>query len=90
MGRTERNLSTRISESLPKDLLLNGSKLPSSSKGKHILDYGYAVDRAQSFGIFAKLRTPQIHRFVEASAICRIKPDLCVHKNFAVHLALPW
>ena len=66
------------------------SKLPSSSIGKHILDYGHAVDRTQSFRILAKLRTPQILRFAEACAIRRIKPDLCVQKDFVVHLALPW
>ena len=69
---------------------LNGSKLPSSSIGKHIVDYSHAVDRTQSFRILAKLRTPQILRFAEACAIRRIKPDLCVQKDFVVHLALPW
>ena len=90
MGRTEKNLSTRISEHLPKGLLLNGSKLPSDSIGKHILDYGHAVDRTQYFRILAKLRTPQILRFAEACAIRRMKPYLCVQKDFVVHLALPW
>ena len=90
VGRTKRNLSTRISEHLPKRLLLNGSKLLSSSIGKHILNYGHAVDRIQSFRILAKLRTPQILCFAEACAIRRIKPDLCVQKDFFVHLALPW
>ena len=28
--------------------------------------------------------------FAEALAIRRIKPDLCVQKEFVVHLALPW
>ena len=69
MGRTERNLSTRISEHLPKGLLLNESKLPSSSIGKHILDYVPAVDRTQSFRILAEFGTPQILQFAEASTI---------------------
>ena len=79
---SERSLSTRISEHLPKGLLLNRSKLPSSSIGKHILDYGHAVDRTQSFRILAKLRTPQILRFAEACAIRRMKPDLMCTEGF--------
>ena len=88
--RTERILSTRIFEHLPKNLILNGSKLPTSAIGRHILDSGHVVDRNQSFKIIARMKNSQLLRFAEASAIRRIKPDLCVQKEFVVHLALPW
>ena len=29
-------------------------------------------------------------KYAEASGFRRIKPDLCVQKQFVVHLALPW
>ena len=38
IGWSERILSTRISEHLPKNVILNGSKLPTSAIGRHILD----------------------------------------------------
>ena len=53
IGRTERILSTRISEHLPKNLILNRSKLPTSAIGRHILDSGHVVDRNQSFKVIA-------------------------------------
>ena len=55
IGRTERILFTRISEHLPKNLILDGSKLPKSAIGRHILDSGHVVDRNRSFKIIARV-----------------------------------
>ena len=66
------------------------SKLPTSAIGRHILNSGHVVDRNQSFKIIDQMKNPQLLRFAEASAIRIIKPDLCVQKEFVVHLALSW
>ena len=58
IGRTERILSTRISEHPPKNLTLNGSKLPTSVIGRHILDSGH-VDRNLSFKVIARVKNFQ-------------------------------
>ena len=81
IGRTERILTTRISEHPPKNLILNRSKLPTSALGRHILYSGPVVDRNLSFKIIARMKNPQSIRFAEASAIRGIKPDLCVQKE---------
>ena len=90
VGRTERILSTRISEHVPTNLTLNGPKLPSSAIGRHIIDSGHVIDKTKAFKVITRARNAQLLRFAEASAIRRIKPDLCVQKDFVAHLALPW
>ena len=78
------------SEHVPTNLTLNGPKLPSSAIGRHIIDSGHVIDKTKAFKVITRARNAQLLRFAEASAIRRIKPDLCVQKDFVAHLALPW
>ena len=75
IGRTERISSTRILEHLPKNLILNGSKLLTSAIGRHILDSEH-VDRNQSLEIIARMKNLRLLRFAEALAI----RTLCIKK----------
>ena len=58
--------------------------------GRHIIDSGHVIDKTKAFKVITRARNAQLLRFAEASAIRRIKPDLCVQKDFVAHLALPW
>jgi hypothetical protein len=90
IGRTERRLSTRISEHIPRNLALGGGKLPNSSIARHLLDSNHQVDSSSAFKIIFKHRNRRILRFAEAAAIRRFKPDLCKQLDFVTSLALPW
>ena len=69
------------SEHVPTNLTLNGPKLPSSAIGRHIIDSGHVIDKTKAFKVITRARKVQLLRFAEASAIRRIKPDLCVQKT---------
>ena len=82
-------LSIRIAQHLPTNLMLNGPKLPSSAIGIFIIDSRRVFNKTKAFKVITRARNAQLLRFAEASAIRRIKPDLCVQKDLVVRLALP-
>ena len=59
IGRTERCLSTRIREHLPKWLLNSVDKTPKSSITKHLLDSEHSVDFNNSFKVINKQSNSQ-------------------------------
>ena len=89
VGRTERHLSTRVSEHLPSWLSNPTGKIPTSSIARHILDTGHSIT-AQSFRVIARQRNSRVLRFAEAASIWKLQPNLCVQKEFSTQLALPW
>jgi hypothetical protein len=100
IGRTNRQLSTRMSEHIPKWLANQIShpdyvigtegRHPASSVAKHLIETGHRVNIANSFKIIFHTPKPQLLRFAEALAIKRKNPELCVQKQFVITLRLPW
>ena len=90
IGRTERNLLTRIKEHIPKSLRLAGGKLPKSSIARHLIDSGHHVDPSTSFKVINCQRNGLLLRFAESAAIRKWKPSLCTQKEMVVNLSLPW
>ncbi|CAH8579144.1 unnamed protein product [Schistosoma curassoni] len=90
IGRTERRVQFRISEHIPKNLTLRGTKAFNSAIARHLLDTGHTVDIMRAFKIINRQRTTTTHRFAEAIAIKKLKPDLCIQKETLINLSLPW
>ena len=90
IGRTERRLSDRINEHVPKKLWMNTHRKYDSSIAKHLLETGHIVDPQTTFTIISRQSKPQLLRIAEAVAIQNYKPDLCIQKEFVVGLHLPW
>nr|CAH8828540.1 unnamed protein product [Trichobilharzia regenti] len=99
IGRTHRSLQVRASEHIPKWLQkqmessepINGeNRRPSSSIAKHIIETGHKIDVNRSFKPIYKTCLGRILKFVEALAIRKFKPPLCVQKQFVITLNLPW
>nr|CAH8826365.1 unnamed protein product [Trichobilharzia regenti] len=84
IGRTERQLSTRMMEHLPKWLETAECKVSKSSVTKHLVDYGHDIDDVKSLTSVSKQRNKKI-------LVIRVyKPGLCVQKEMVVTLNLPW
>ena len=98
IGRTNRSLQIRASEHIPKWLQkqiasaepINGeNRRPSSSIAKHI-EIGHKIDVYTSSKPIYKTCVGRILKYVEALAIRKFKPPLCVQKQFVITLNLPW
>ena len=97
VGRTTRQLSTRIREHLPRWLRHGGKGLISSTVLAHLVDTGHQVDPQKAFGVVLKI-PPNRSKAVrlrmlataEAISIRRLTPNLCVQKRFVQTLQLPW
>ncbi|CAH8821014.1 unnamed protein product, partial [Trichobilharzia szidati] len=99
IGRTHRSLQVRATEHIPKwlqqqmkspDTIEPGNRCPTSSIAKHIIETGHKVDFNSAFKPIYKTRLGHILKFIEALAIKRLKPVLCVQKLFVITLNLPW
>jgi hypothetical protein len=100
IGRTNRQLSSRINEHVPKWLhdqlgsgnphINSGGRNPNSSIGKHLLDNPHCVNARERFRIIFRSTKATVLRFAEALAIKTFNPLLCVHKQFVITLNLPW
>jgi hypothetical protein len=89
VGRTERQLSVRAAEHLPRWLFTANRKQPKSSITKHLLDTNCTAT-LNAFQVISRQSKPNVLRWAEAVAIRRLKPDLCVQKEMVLTLALPW
>ena len=97
VGRTTRQLSTRIKEHLPRWLKHGGEGVISSAVLSHLVDTGHRVDPQNAFKVLFRI-PPNRSKAVrlrmlataEAISIRRLTPDLCVQKRFVQTLQLPW
>ena len=90
IGRTERRLSTRMMEHLPKWLNTAEFKVPKSAITKHLVDYAHDIEAKKSFTVVSKQRNRKMLAIAEACAIRIYKPALCIQKEMVVNLNLPW
>ena len=90
IGRTVRNLSTRIGEHIPSWLRSEGTGIPKSAITKHLHQTGHRVDSEKAFKVIYRARNKQTLAFAEAVAIHKRSPDLCVQKQMVVNLGLNW
>ncbi|CAH8484819.1 unnamed protein product [Schistosoma mattheei] len=99
VGRSNRDLQLRVGEHIPKwlqnQMNSNGEIRPqdrqtSSSIAKHLIETGHKVDIKSAFVVLYKSLQGRILRFIEALAIRKLKPPLCVQKQFVLTLNLPW
>ena len=75
IGRTVRNLSTRIGEHNLSWLRPEGTSITKSAKTKHLHQTGYSVDSEKAFKVIYRARR---------------SPDPCVQKQMVVNLGLNW
>ena len=100
IGRTDRQLTQRMSEHIPKWLkrsMLLGSpkhqpsnRNPSSSIAKHILATGHTVDPISSFQPLLRNLNSKLLAFSEAMLIRLRNPPLCSQKVLTQSIHLPW
>ena len=101
IGRTDRQLSERISEHIPKYLsrrmdvndttqLPPQNRNPASSIAKHLLMEGHIVDQNQAFRVLLRNPQPRLLAFYEAMLIRIHSPVLCAQKHLKQTLRLPW
>jgi hypothetical protein len=90
IGRTQRHLSDRVAEHLPKWLFSSANKQPRTAITKHLVDTMHTNGSPDSFSVISIQRNARLLRFAEAVAIRRMKPELCVQKDMVQSLALPW
>ncbi|CAH8561201.1 unnamed protein product [Schistosoma rodhaini] len=99
IGRSNRDLKIRVGEHVPKwlqkqiqsnDPIRVEDKHPSSSVAKHIIETGHKIDLNSAFVVLFKSVKGRILRFIEALAIRKFKPPLCIQKQFVLSLNLPW
>ena len=100
IGRTDRSLRTRAAEHIPKWLVeaMNTSGFPENSKdrrpassiAKHLIESGHRVEPDKAFSLLYKNSKGRLLRFIEALAIKKFDPILCVQKQFILTLQLPW
>ncbi|CAH8681898.1 unnamed protein product [Schistosoma haematobium] len=90
IGRTERRVHVRISEHVPKNLRLRGTRAFNSAIARHLLDTGHTIDIPHAFKVINRQRSTTTLRFAEAIMIKKLKPDLCIQKETLISLSLPW
>ena len=92
IGRTERCVSTRIKEHLPRWIQTGKRGTPTSSICKHAVncDVFTGRDFPSYFSILTSSPFSSSLRILEALFIHRQKPPLCVQKDFLYSLRLAW
>ena len=90
LGRTERRLGCRITEHVPKWLLNRKNGVATSAITRHILECGQVQTHRERFSIIHRATSRAALPFLEASAIKRLKPVLCMQKESVRTLRLPW
>ena len=99
IGRTDRCLSTRVTEHLPKWLMQGGTarprsrSAPSSAVTRHAMAcqlFDSCSPRDAFFKVVAQARNGVHLRYLEAVYISSRQPPLCNQKEFVASLALPW
>ncbi|CAM0512738.1 unnamed protein product [Fasciola hepatica] len=99
-GRTDRCLTQRVSEHIPKWLsnlmtqpagaIHNDVKPPASSIGRHLIASGHKIDLTQCFKVLLSNPTPKLLAFSEAFLIMMHQPALCAQKRLTQNVCLPW
>ncbi|CAH8570683.1 hypothetical protein MS3_00008165 [Schistosoma haematobium] len=96
--RSNRTLQSRVNEHMPRwlqnqclsnDPINVGGRKPSSSIAKHIIETGHKIDINTAFRTLYRNCQGWILEFIEALAIRKFKPPLCVQKQFVITLNLP-
>ena len=90
IGRTDRKLEIRIHEHIPKWLIDKKPGIAKTAISRHLKTTHHVVDRYKSFSIINRQNHSKLLRFAEACSIRKLKPDLCVQKEFVTPLSLPW
>ena len=99
MGRTERILSERIKEHLPRWTFRDDSEIKcsnakiSSSILRHVVhcqQFNRSADPADYFTILANSNSVFILRILEALFILELKPPLCIQKDLVYTTKLIW
>ena len=100
IGRTNRQLSQRVSEHIPKWLVksmthessvqFTDAKNPGSSIAKHLLMSNHKVDPVTSFKPILRNRNHKLLAFSEAMLIRLRNPKLCAQKCLTQSIRLPW
>ena len=100
IGRTDRYLSDRIREHIPRwveryltrsiDNVQSADRLPASSIGRHLIESGHQINPASAFSVVYRNQNARDLKLLEAVAISRLKPKLCVQKKIFVTLKLHW
>ena len=97
VGRTARQLSTRVREHHPKWLSQGKTGSISSAILAHLVDSGHRVDLNKAFSVIHTVppnrsKAVRLRSLAIAEAICirRLTPNLCVQKRFVQSLHLPW
>lgn len=91
VGRTERRLSQRISEHVPR-WLLNGEQRPktSSAIARHLQRCSPTIPPRSCFRVMKRCRGRARLCVLEALIIKKVQPDLCIQKETVINLLLPW
>ena len=63
---------------------------PASSIAKHLIESGHKINTGEAFNVLFKSNNGKLLRFIEALAIKKFNPDLCIQKQFILTLQLPW
>ena len=90
IGYTERRLEDRVKEHVPRWALNGLGKVSRSSVTDHIINEGHRCTRETSFEILYRARNRRMLKFVEATSIRLLVPDLNIQKEFDYQLKLPW
>ena len=90
IGRTDRRLDCRVKEHIPDWLINKKSGQARSAITKHLVSSGHTVDRYSCFQILNKQYHSSLLKLAEACYIRKLKPVLCVQKQFVTPLSLPW
>jgi hypothetical protein len=90
VGRTSRQLGTRISEHVPKWLSTTNCGTPRSAITKHLHETNHQVNLPEAFRVIYIPKSKHKLRFAKAVAIRQINPILCVQKQMVTNLLLPW
>lgn len=100
IGRTDRHLGYRLKEHIPSWLRSHmerghgqidiTAKRPASSIARHLMESGHVIDPIKQFTVLIRNQKPALLKLIEAILIARTQPSLCVQKQLAVTLRLPW
>ena len=98
--RTDRCLNDRIREHVPRwverhlmsqiDNVNRANRTAASSIARHLIESSHQVDLESAFSVVYRATKSRDLKIVEAVAISRLKPELCVQKKLFVTLRLPW
>ena len=90
VGRSTRNLATRVNEHIPKWILNSKEGVAKSAITRHLQTTKHSVDPMKAFKIIYRPRRKEMLATAESVAINRLRPDLCVQKLLIASLELPW